>query len=689
MPTHTVSSTISHPLLFLVLIISVFFPLSDALVKPSSPVAHSPPSFFTFLRNHFLYFAQHQVAPVGKNRLSNRPLPAPVPAAPYLVLNVSWPGPSKTTSSISGTSLRRAEFDTAITFADDPLRHVFGTGCNGTFSQPSSAVLFSGDDVYAPGWEGYRFALPGFFDLGPPDEKRNGSSVSTLALLLNHFMYGRTAILIYAIREPTFQSEFYVNATMYDVNGTVVSTRSLTLDVTPLFPGICETYFNSKDGPIAMLQLDPSANRLILSEPESEPAPNESAEPLEPSPGVIIETNNTNTNSSTIPVQSSPQPSPTTQQFPPMLRNSYSLFINTSWTTSEADIAAYPNRTYWDLESGLQLPGISTTFSVCDVSSNGVLYSSRNDPSPTGYEAFHVDLDSLLSSLPGVAEDQFVKLTFTAFADWYIEENRNGDATITATLLEPFGIAMIGPGSTATVDEIVPGVTRSCTPSKPVVEIIVQYNRFNGLYRIMSMTAEELGPDVSTQPDPESGTASTGTPTPEPATPNTSSPLPSTSPPSNTYTEPLGELRMVITYSWPDTETDLDTQVRLGSLVHGIGCFADSSGTVVFLGDSTEAGGNETYYVRIGKASMDGFWVNVVDVTLSASWYSRPEYKGGTATVTVELLNENDEIVKRVQREFNPFRANRNHGLTCAKNKIGTVRVVDVNGTVSMDVGIY
>lgn len=585
-----------------------------------------------------------------------------------------------------GTSLRRAEFDTAITFTDDPLQHVFGTGCNATFSQPASAALFSGDDVYAPGWEGYRFKLPGFADLYQRDAENNETTFSTLSLLLNHFMYGRKAIQIYAIREPTFSSEFYIDAAIFDMNETVVSESTLVLDVKPLYPGICEKFFNSNDGAVAILQLDPTTNQLILSEPEAELVPEESSEPLEPSPGVIIETNSTNTNSSTAPTHSTPEPSPKMQVFPPMLRYSYSLLINTSWTTPQADIAAYPNRTYWDLESGIQLSGNSTIFSVCD-SINRILYSSMNNPSPTGSEGFLIDLDGLISSSSGSTEDQYVILNFTALADWYIEDNRNGDATITAMLMEPFGIPMVGPGSMATVDEIVPGVTRTCTPSKAVVEIVVRYNRFSGLYSIMSMTAEELGPEMSIEPEPESGAFSTEPPSPEPTTPNLPSPMPS--PPSTTPTEPHGELRMVITYSWPETETDLDTQVRIGSLLNGIGCFADTTGTVVFLGDSTEAGGNEKYYVRIGKARQDGLWVDVVDITLSAAWYSRQEYKDGSATMTVELVNEGDEIVKKMQREFNPFRANRNHDLTCVKNKVGTLHVVDTNGTVSMDVGIY
>lgn len=53
--------------------------------------------------------------------------------------------------------------------------------------------------------------------------------------------------------------------------------------------------------------------------------------------------------------------------------------------------------------------------------------------------------------------------------------------------------------------------------------------------------------------------------------------------------------------------------------LHGIRCIIDIFRKVVLLCDSTEAGGNEIYYVRIEKAHQDGRWADVVNVTLSVT----------------------------------------------------------------------
>lgn len=463
-------------------------------------------------------------------RLPNRQLPPRVPAAPYIIVNVSWQFPLNI-DDVPGFPIHtptpaRAEVDTALTFSSG-LPLAFGPGCNATYSNPLSSILFSGDDIYAPGWEAYQITLPPI---------TNNSSNNSSVLPLDDFLVGNTNINIFVSRGLMFQFNPYdVTVTMYSADGTVVSHTSLTLSVATQITGTCATDRN-RAGPVASLRMHPDTGMPMVTgnildfkyftyvNPKYSftPFSLSSEEPEESHmPDDFIYATQIPSDFIVVPAQT----------FPPVIIGT-GLLLNTSWSTSDFDLRNNSERQYWDIETGILLPdrcndiaSFRTEYrdSWCIRSDipNGI-YASVNNVEATGSESWLIDLDLLFESLQsssshspensGALDDDnalktggSTEATIVTFADWFYNENRNGDAVISAHLLHSgTGRPLKGQGTKASIEEIVPGVSKSCEPTRPVAAVTVHRestsNNEGYRYRIVSFTTDDLPSEVTPEP---------------------------------------------------------------------------------------------------------------------------------------------------------------------------------------------
>jgi von Willebrand factor type D domain len=97
-------------------------------------------------------------------------------------------------------------------------------------------------------------------------------------------------------------------------------------------------------------------------------------------------------------------------------------------------------------------------------------------------------------------------------------------------------------------------------------------------------------------------------------------------------------LFLVVEYSWPLDQTDLDTGTFfLGSGV-GYRC-GSSSPYLLFSGDNTEVGGIETVRVALGDSFESGDWVSTVSVNLRAGWFVSESSGPASLTVYAEQID--------------------------------------------------
>lgn len=96
----------------------------------------------------------------------------------------------------------------------------------------------------------------------------------------------------------------------------------------------------------------------------------------------------------------------------------------------------------------------------------------------------------------------------------------------------------------------------------------------------------------------------------------------------------LTGLELVVRYSWPLNEVDLDTGTEFLGQKVGFDC--GTSPYMQFSGDNTSSGGSETVTVRLAQARADGKWKDDTVVNFNAGWFSR---EGGPATVRTFLQN--------------------------------------------------
>lgn len=94
----------------------------------------------------------------------------------------------------------------------------------------------------------------------------------------------------------------------------------------------------------------------------------------------------------------------------------------------------------------------------------------------------------------------------------------------------------------------------------------------------------------------------------------------------------IASLTLVVEYSWPADQPDLDTGTFF--LGQGVGFSCGSSAPyITFTGDNTGTGGMETARVLLGNSHADGAWVTSTSIVLNAGWFG---CRGqGPASVTV------------------------------------------------------
>lgn len=100
--------------------------------------------------------------------------------------------------------------------------------------------------------------------------------------------------------------------------------------------------------------------------------------------------------------------------------------------------------------------------------------------------------------------------------------------------------------------------------------------------------------------------------------------------------ESLAGLELIVAYSWPRDESDLDTGTEFLGDVVGFSC--GESPYMEFSGDDTSGGGTETVVIDLEQSQNDGKWSDRTRVTFRAGWYKRV---AGPATLRMALRNRN------------------------------------------------
>lgn len=112
--------------------------------------------------------------------------------------------------------------------------------------------------------------------------------------------------------------------------------------------------------------------------------------------------------------------------------------------------------------------------------------------------------------------------------------------------------------------------------------------------------------------------------------------------------ESLSIPNLIITYTWPLTQADLDTGTEFLNSQAGYACFENQY--MQFSGDDTSNGGSETVIINLQAALDDGTWLaeDGVAVDLRAGWFS-PAEGSGPAAVSVSLADgTNDSGIKTI-----------------------------------------
>eukprot|EP00980_Cylindrotheca_fusiformis_P000605 scaffold154_cov129-Cylindrotheca_fusiformis.AAC.22 len=81
----------------------------------------------------------------------------------------------------------------------------------------------------------------------------------------------------------------------------------------------------------------------------------------------------------------------------------------------------------------------------------------------------------------------------------------------------------------------------------------------------------------------------------------------------------IDNLFLVVRYSWPLDQRDLDTSTSFFGSFAGFGC--SGSPYIQFSGDNTGNGGSEETAIDLGRSNVDGILVDTARVGLRAGWY--------------------------------------------------------------------
>jgi hypothetical protein len=131
---------------------------------------------------------------------------------------------------------------------------------------------------------------------------------------------------------------------------------------------------------------------------------------------------------------------------------------------------------------------------------------------------------------------------------------------------------------------------------------------------------------------------------------------------------------LLLEYSWPQTQKDLDTQTSFLGAGVGFGCGAGNP-YLQWGGDNTSTGGTEFTVVDLFKARQEGRYSTATTVTAHAGWFT-PSEGAGPATLTVALRNKQTGLLDAIlAKTIEPGTQT-----SCAPTQVG---VIDV--TVSTD----
>lgn len=146
----------------------------------------------------------------------------------------------------------------------------------------------------------------------------------------------------------------------------------------------------------------------------------------------------------------------------------------------------------------------------------------------------------------------------------------------------------------------------------------------------------------------------------------------------------VDELQLVIQYSWPLDQRDLDSGTSFLNTKVGYSC-GNGGQHISYSGDHTGAGGTETIRIDIGKSFEQNEWSEQVPVKLHAHWYNN----AGSGPATVTIFTETklpDGSVAAGPRTFS-FPINPLTSTGCATRLVGTVIVAsESNGEATIRV---
>ncbi|KAL3934505.1 MAG: hypothetical protein SGBAC_009792 [Bacillariaceae sp.] len=136
--------------------------------------------------------------------------------------------------------------------------------------------------------------------------------------------------------------------------------------------------------------------------------------------------------------------------------------------------------------------------------------------------------------------------------------------------------------------------------------------------------------------------------------------------------ESIEGLELVIRYSWPTDQNDLDTSTTFLGRSVGYGCGSPSA-YMSFTGDNTNSGGWETVRIRVGASFQDGTWNERVSTEMKAGWYGLINKGPATVSVVFEKVLANGSI----DSASDPVSFAMNPGFqsSCASTTVGSVDV--------------
>lgn len=131
---------------------------------------------------------------------------------------------------------------------------------------------------------------------------------------------------------------------------------------------------------------------------------------------------------------------------------------------------------------------------------------------------------------------------------------------------------------------------------------------------------------------------------------------------------------LVVVYSWPNDQPDLDTGTNFLDLSVGYSCGA-SSAFLEFSGDDTSVGGTETVRVRLGDSYRDESWSESTVVEMHAGWFGSTNRGPASVTVYTERVGVDGSVATGSAVSF-AYQPGFQTG--CAATDVGVVNV-DVN----------